>query len=143
MLYALSLFIWDNLFHCLTTLTIIIVFFWLVGLLQFQLSVLVRNLTTNEYLNRDRYSHFWRWSPKLGRRVYRNPFDKGSWINNLKEFYNFAGGETENWTMRETMAEGVVHVEGKEEKCVDEIDADCQVHGYKGQPRMSTSSRKK
>lgn len=44
------------------------------------------NLTTNEMMNVKRYAHFWDWTGD-GRRVFKNPFHKGTVYANCMDFW--------------------------------------------------------
>ena len=60
-------------------------------LLLFQVRNVLVNLTTNEFLNLERYPHFWRGAiGPDGKRTFSNPFDKG-FVGNLTEFFGIGG----------------------------------------------------
>jgi len=63
----------------------------LLFLLLFQLRNVAKNLTTNEFLNMERYPHFWRGRLRAdGKRSFSNPFDKGL-VGNVNEFLGIGG----------------------------------------------------
>ncbi|CAD7931354.1 unnamed protein product [Amoebophrya sp. A25] len=51
--------------HFLVLVFVCMMAFWLGGLTQYQFGVVTSNLTTNEMLNMDRYSHLWRTAPQV------------------------------------------------------------------------------
>mmetsp|Transcript_45471 Transcript_45471/g.131645 ORF Transcript_45471/g.131645 Transcript_45471/m.131645 type:complete len:608 (+) Transcript_45471:36-1859(+) len=61
-------------------------------LIVYQSRLVMMNLTVNETMNAHRYEHFWVNTPVMpGRmqRMYRNPFNKGSILNNCLDFWWF------------------------------------------------------
>ena len=65
---------------------------WIICLTGFHFRLVCNNLTTNESINMSRYEHFWVLSESVGdgggkKRVFHNPWDKGSWWNNTLDFW--------------------------------------------------------
>lgn len=60
---------------------------WLLG--GYHTRLILRNLTTNEVMNMNRYDHFWVTNEHHGHahREFMNPFDKGSAWNNVLDFF--------------------------------------------------------
>lgn len=65
---------------------------WVCMLLLHQCRLIAMNLTTNEMMNAQRYSHFWVQTampgmPGASQKAFRNPFNKGSVLNNILDFW--------------------------------------------------------
>eukprot|EP00931_Biecheleriopsis_adriatica_P121411 TRINITY_DN96495_c0_g1_i1.p1 TRINITY_DN96495_c0_g1~~TRINITY_DN96495_c0_g1_i1.p1 ORF type:complete len:557 (-),score=118.52 TRINITY_DN96495_c0_g1_i1:17-1687(-) len=74
----------------LLTLVLIMHSFSSPGILMLLLNhlwLIAVNLTTNEMMNLQRYSHFWTEAPGDPKKVFRNPFDKGSKLKNCLDFW--------------------------------------------------------
>eukprot|EP00439_Symbiodinium_sp_Y106_P009671 s7141_g1.t1 len=73
-------------------------------LLVNHLYLIAINMTTNEMMNKDRYQHFWQEvSQEKGviRKVFRNPFDKGSALKNCLDFWWYRRRSAMNLGLRE------------------------------------------
>eukprot|EP00802_Teleaulax_amphioxeia_P013717 Tamp_13771.p1 GENE.Tamp_13771~~Tamp_13771.p1 ORF type:complete len:318 (+),score=38.51 Tamp_13771:132-956(+) len=63
----------------------------LLFLFLFQIRGVLQNVTTNEFMNMERYPHFWRGAlGPDGKRGFSNPFDKGL-MGNVNEFLGIGG----------------------------------------------------
>jgi hypothetical protein len=63
----------------------------LLFLFLFQIRGILLNVTTNEFMNMERYPHFWRGPIGCdGKRTFLNPFDKG-FVGNINEFLGIGG----------------------------------------------------
>jgi hypothetical protein len=58
---------------------------WVTMLVKQHVSMLGVNLTTNEMMNYQRYEHFWK--TENGQRKFRNPFNKGGFWENHRDFW--------------------------------------------------------
>ncbi|CAE7948432.1 ANKRD50, partial [Symbiodinium sp. KB8] len=76
------------------------IFFLLVN----HLYLIAINMTTNEMMNKDRYQHFWQevnQEKGVIRKVFRNPFDKGSTLKNCLDFWWYRRRSAMNLGLRE------------------------------------------
>lgn len=73
-------------------------------LLVNHLYLIAINMTTNEMMNKDRYQHFWQevnQEKGVIRKVFRNPFDKGSTLKNCLDFWWYRRRSAMNLGLRE------------------------------------------
>eukprot|EP00747_Dinoflagellata_sp_TGD_P212354 gnl/TRDRNA2_/TRDRNA2_85451_c0_seq4.p1 gnl/TRDRNA2_/TRDRNA2_85451_c0~~gnl/TRDRNA2_/TRDRNA2_85451_c0_seq4.p1 ORF type:complete len:639 (-),score=116.20 gnl/TRDRNA2_/TRDRNA2_85451_c0_seq4:41-1921(-) len=98
--------------HCLTCP-------WVLMLMVHQGRLISMNLTTNEMLNAGRYEHFWTTVPKGGNTVvreYRNPFNKGSALKNILDFWWFQKRAEMGPSMSKDGGHGHSHAHGHSDK---------------------------